>query len=196
MISESEHKNRQRSPQQAQGRKWPILVLLLGLAALVLALTACGGSSSTSTPGATTGSPPTATLTPASTPTPRPTEAAEVGETTGISRETREYIEALCPLQRAENKEATWSERADEAQKLIDFIEKNEPPEELRDYLEAEVAMNRLIVRYTAEQDHSLPLEPTAAWWNDPESPEVAKTFLRELEALDRAVLEVFKAGC
>ena len=52
MTSESEHTNRQRSPQQAQGRKWPILVLLLGLAALTLALTACGGSSSTSTPDA------------------------------------------------------------------------------------------------------------------------------------------------
>ena len=45
----------QRSPQQAQGRQWPILVLLLGLAALALALTACGGpsSTSTSTPDAT-----------------------------------------------------------------------------------------------------------------------------------------------
>ena len=53
MTSESEHTNRQRSPQQAQGRQWPILVLLLGLAALALALTACGGPSSTSTPDAT-----------------------------------------------------------------------------------------------------------------------------------------------
>ena len=52
MTSESEHTNRQRSPQQAQGRQWPILVLLLGLAALALALTACGGPSSTSTPDA------------------------------------------------------------------------------------------------------------------------------------------------
>ena len=53
MTSEFEHTNRQRSPQQAQGRQWPILVLLLGLAALALALTACGGPSSTSTPDAT-----------------------------------------------------------------------------------------------------------------------------------------------
>ena len=54
MTSQSEHTNRQRSPQQAQGRKWPILVLPLGLVALVLVLTACGGSSSTSAPDATT----------------------------------------------------------------------------------------------------------------------------------------------
>ena len=53
MTSESEHTNRQRSPQQAQGRQWPILVLLLGLAALALALTACGGPSSTSAPDVT-----------------------------------------------------------------------------------------------------------------------------------------------
>ena len=53
MTSEFKHTNRQRSPQQAQGRRWPILVLLLGLAALALALTACGGPSSTSTPDAT-----------------------------------------------------------------------------------------------------------------------------------------------
>ena len=77
MTSQSEHTNRQRSPQQAQGRKWPILVLPLGLVALVLVLTACGGSSSTSAPDATTSGPPTpATSTPASTPvTPEPTEA-------------------------------------------------------------------------------------------------------------------------
>ena len=53
MTSGFEHTNRQRSPQQARGRQWPILVLLLGLAALALALTACGGPSSTSTPDAT-----------------------------------------------------------------------------------------------------------------------------------------------
>ena len=54
MTSRYEHTNRQRPlRQQAQGRKWPILVLLLGLAALALALTACGGPSSTSAPDAT-----------------------------------------------------------------------------------------------------------------------------------------------
>lgn len=53
MTSDSEHTNRPRPQQQAQGRKWPIIVLLLGVVTLALALTACGGSSSTSTPGAT-----------------------------------------------------------------------------------------------------------------------------------------------
>ena len=53
MTSDSEHTNKQHSPQQAQGLKWPIIVLLLSLAALTLALTACGDSSTTSTPGAT-----------------------------------------------------------------------------------------------------------------------------------------------
>ena len=74
MSSESEHTNRQRSPQQAQGRQWPILVLLLGLAALALALTACGGPSSTSTPDATS-----ATRVP-STSTPDATSATRVPE--------------------------------------------------------------------------------------------------------------------
>ena len=152
MTSEFEHTNRQRSPQQAQGRQWPILVLLLGLAALALALTACGGPSSTSTPGATTGSPPTATSTPASTPTPEPTEAAAVSESAGISRETREYLEALCALQPAEQGPATWGEVADRVQKAIDFVEKNEPPEELRDFFEASVALDQLTVRFA--KDH------------------------------------------
>ena len=134
MTPRNEHTNRQRPlRQQAQGRKWPILVLLL--ATLTLALTACGGSSSTSTPGATTGSPPTATSTPASTPTPEPTEAAEVGESTGIIRETREYMEAPCALIAAEQEVATWGEKADQIQKYIDFLENNEPPAELRDSL-------------------------------------------------------------
>ena len=53
MASDSEHTIRSRPPQQAQGRNWPVVVLLLGVATLALALTACGGSSSTSTPGAT-----------------------------------------------------------------------------------------------------------------------------------------------
>ena len=54
MTSRYEHTNSQRPlRQQAQGRKWPILVLLIGLAVLALALTACGGPSSTSAPDAT-----------------------------------------------------------------------------------------------------------------------------------------------
>ena len=46
MTSDSEHTNKLRPPQQAQSRKWPILVLLLGVVTLALALTACGGESS------------------------------------------------------------------------------------------------------------------------------------------------------
>ena len=192
MTSEFEHTNRQRSPQQAQGRQWPILVLLLGVATLTLALTACGGSSSTSTPGATTGSPPTATSTPASTPTPEPTEAAAVSESAGISRETREYIEALCDLQspfrRAEI--ATWGKMADLAQKTIDFVEKNEPPEELRDLFEANVAMDQLTVRF-AKDHRSLSFEDKEAWNEYRKGPEMAEAS-RNLEsaymALDAAV--------
>ncbi len=53
MASDSEHTNRPRPPQQAQGRKWPISVLLVGVVTLALALTACGGESSTSAPDGT-----------------------------------------------------------------------------------------------------------------------------------------------
>ena len=191
MTSQSEHTNRQRSPQQAQGRKWPILVLLLGLAALTLALTACGGSSSTSAPDATTGSPPTATSPPASTPPPEPTEAAAVGEGAEISRETREYLEAVCVILAAEQESATWGEAADQGQKAIDWIEKNEPPEELRDFFEARVAVNRLIVRF-AEENRSLALEEQDAWFEDPERNEAFETLARAQDALADAVLDAF----
>ena len=198
MTSDSEHTKRQRPPQQARGRKWPILVLLLGLAALTLALTACGGSSSTSTPGATTGSPSTATSTPASTPTPEPTEAAEVGESTGIIRETREYMEALCALQPAEQGPATWGKVADQAQKVIDFVEKNEPPEELRDFYEASVALDQLIVRFG--KDHrSLSYEDQEAWNEYRKGPEMAEA-LRNVEsaymALDAALQDAPSGSC
>ncbi len=53
MTPPSEHTNRRSSPHQAWGRPWPILVLLFGLTALTLALTACGGSSNTGSPDAT-----------------------------------------------------------------------------------------------------------------------------------------------
>ena len=199
MTSESEHTNRQRSPQQAQGRQWPILVLLLGLAALVLAPTACGGSSSTSTPDTTTGSPSTATSTPASSPTPEPTDAAEVGESAGISRETREYIETVCALQPAEKETATWGKVADQAQKTLDFIEKNEPPEELRDLLEASVAVNRLMVRF-GEERRSLSVADEEAWseysYEDPERTEAFETYIRAQEALDDDVLDVLESSC
>ena len=194
MTSDSEHTNRPSPPQQTQGRRWPILVLLLGLAALTLALTACGGSSSPSIPGATTGSLPTATSTPASTPTPEPTEAAKVGESAGISRELREYMERLCALKSATQEPATWGEAADRWQKGIDLIEKNEPPEELRDYFEALVAMNRLMVRF-AEERRSLSYEDDEAWsefQNDPEMSEAIRTSFNEQEALDDAVQEAF----
>ncbi len=197
MTSEFEHTNRQRSPQQAQGRQWPILVLLLGLAALTLALTACGGSSSTSTPGATTGSPSTATSPPASTPTPEPTEAAEVGESTGISRETREYMEAACALVAAEQEVATWGEKADRVQKVIDFLENNEPPAELRDSLEASVAIKKLIVRF-AKEHRSLSYEDEEAWneyRKGPEMQEAYTTLGRAIEAFDDAVLEVLSCS-
>ena len=195
MASDSEHTNRPRPPQQAQGRKWPIVVLLLGVVTLALALVACGGSSSTSTPGATTGSPPTATSAPASTPTPEPTEAAAVGEGAGTIRETRDYKEAFCALQPAEPL-ATWGEAADEMlQPFIDFIEKNEPPEELRDYFEASMALTRLMVRF-AEEDRSLSFEEQDAWFEDPETVEAFKTLIRAEDALDDAVLAVLQAGC
>ena len=198
MTSDSEHTNRQRPPQQARGHKWPILVLLLGVAALTLALTACGGTSSTSTPGATTGSPATATSTPASTPTPAPTEAAKVGESTGISRETREYLEALCAFHAAEQRPATWGGMADQEQKAIDFIENNEPPEELRDFYEASVAMSRMIVRF-AEEHRSLSLEDDEAWSEyrkGPEWTEVSNTVARAYDALDDAVVKVSESVC
>ena len=216
MTSESEHTNRQRSPQQAQGRQWPILVLLLGLAALALALTACGGPSSTSTPdatsatrvpststpGATTGSPPTATSPPASTPTPKPTEAAEVGESTGTIRETREYLEAFCALQQAlqpaEQGPATWGEVADRGQKVIDFVEKNEPPEELRDFAEAYVATDQLIVRF-AKEHRSLSYEDEEAWneyRNGPEMAEAKRNFGSAYIALDAAVQDAMPVSC
>ena len=199
MTSDSEHTNRQRPPQQARGHQWPILVLLLGVATLTLALTACGGSSSTSTPGATTGSPPTATSTPASTSTPKPTEAAAVSESAGISRETREYLEALCALQPAEQGPATWGTVADRSQKAIDFVEKNEPPEELRDVSEASMALDQLIVRF-AKDHRSLSYEDEEAWneYNEyRKGPEMAEA-LRNVEsahrALDAAVLDAMEA--
>ncbi len=197
MTSDSEHTNRQSPPQQAQGRQWPILVLLLGLAALTLALTACGGSSSTSTPGATTGSPSTATSPPASPPTPEPTEAAEVGESTEIIRETREYMEALCALIAAEQEVATWGEEADRVQKVIDFLENNEPPAELRDTLEANVAMQKLMVRF-AKEHRSLSYEDEEAWneyIKGPEMQEANTTLGRAIEALDDAVLEALSCS-
>ncbi len=197
MTSRNEHTNRQRPlRQQAQGRKWPILVLLL--ATLTLALTACGGSSSTSTLGATTGSPPTATSTPASTPTPEPTEAAEVGESTEIIRETREYMEAFCAFQPAEQEVATWGEKADQIQKDIDFFENNEPPAELRDTFETSVAINKLIVRF-AKEHRSLSYEDEEAW-NEyrvgPEMQEAYTTHGRAYQALDDAVREALALSC
>ena len=128
---------------------------------------------------------------------PEPTEAAEVGETAGISRETREYAEAYCALQPAEPP-ATWGEAADLAQKAIDFIEKNEPPEELRDFFEAHVAGNRLLVRFAKER-RSLSYEDDEAWTEyrkGPEWTEAANTVGRAQEALDDAMLEALQASC
>ena len=198
MTSDSEHTNRQRPPQQARGHQWPILVLLLGVATLTLALTACGGSSSTSTPSATTGSPPTATSTPASTSTPEPTEAAAVSESAGISKETREYLEAFCALQPAAREPATWGKVADLVQKATDFVEKNEPPEELRDFFEANVAPNQLIVRF-AKEHRSLSYEDEEAWNEYRKGPEMAEA-LRNVRsafmALDAAVLDAMSVSC
>ena len=196
MTSDSEHTNRPRPPQQAPGRQWPILVLLLGVVTLALALTACGGSSSTSTPGATTGSPPTAISAPASTPTPKPTETSEVGESTGIRRETQEYIETLCALRTTKQEPATWGEEADKWQKDIDFIEKNEPPEELRDFFEASVTLNRLRVRF-AEERRSLAYEgedAQHAFNKNPERTEALQTVFNAQGALDDAVREAIEA--
>ena len=193
MTSDSEHTNRQRPPQQARGHKWPILVLLLSLAALTLALAACGGSSSTSAPDATTGSPATATSTPASTPTPEPTEVAAVGEGAGISRETREYIEAFCalPIERV----ATWGEYADQTTKVIDFAEKNKPPRELQDYFEAYVALGRLIVRLSEEHRSLSFASGATGLWEDSEVKEASQTHGRAYEALDDAVREALSCS-
>ena len=189
MASDSEHTNRPRPPQQAQGRTWPIIVLLLGVVTLALALTACGGPSSTSTPGATTGGPATATSTPASTPPPAPTKAAKVGESAGISRETREYLEAYCSLVPAEQPD-TWGGVVDQTQKDIDFHEKNEPPSEMRDYAEADLAIARAFLKVATAQDSSAPFSSSYLTWSADSEDSADTEFLVALEALDDAVLE------
>ena len=99
MTSEFEHTNRQRSPQQAQGRQWPILVLLLGLAALALALTACGGPSSTSTPDATSATRVPSTSTPDAT---SATRVPEWEETVTFSLEGEETHRIEIPVEKCE----------------------------------------------------------------------------------------------
>lgn len=176
MPSKPEHTNRPRPPQQAHGHKWPILVLLLGVATLTLALTACGGSSSSSAPGATTGSPSTATSPPASTPTPNPTEAAETGASAEPAQEALEYyVRAYCFfLGLAAPQPATWGEWADQIQMYLDGIEKDEPPEVLRDFFEAVTAQLRLRMRF-AEDRRSLSYEDKAGWDKYREGPEMAE---------------------
>ena len=195
MASDSEHTNRPSSPQQAQGRKWPIVVLLLGVVTLALALTACGGSSSTSAPGATTGSPATPTSTPESTLTPEPTEVTRFGESAGISRETQEYLEAHCALLAAEQEPTTWGEMADLSQKSIDWIEKNKPPDEVRGVFEFLVAWHQTIIKF-AEERRSLSVDSDEAW-TELESEEGVKeaydTLAREQEVLDDAMVEALQ---
>lgn len=192
MASDSEHTNRPRPPQQTQGHKWPV-VLLLGVVTLALTLTACGGESSTSTPGATTGSPSTTTSTPASTPTPEPTEATEVGETAGIGRETREYVEVLCS-RRLTGRPATftWGEAVDRQKELIDFFEKNEPPSEIQEMVEASLALSRIGLRFAEEQDRSLPYDSEALLENmeDPDEIEAVYRVSRAMESLDDALVK------
>ena len=128
---------------------------------------------------------------------PNLTEAAAVSESAGISRETREYIEALCALIAAEQEVATWGEKADQIQKYIDFLENNEPPAELRDLFEANVAMQKLIVRF-AKEHRSLSYEDEEAWneyIKGPEMQEANTTLGRAIEALDDAVLEVLSCS-
>ena len=72
-------------------------------------------------------------------------------------------------------------------QKAINFVEKNEPPEELRDYFEAFVAISRLMVRF-GEEHRSLSVEDNDAWFEDPETVEAFKTLMRAEDALDDAV--------
>ena len=218
MASDSEHTNRPRPPQRAQGRKWPIFVLLLGVVTLTLALTACAGPSSTSTPGATstatpaptvtapptpsststpgatTGSPPTATSAPASTPTPKPTEATQVGESAGLSRETQEYIEAHCAFLATGSVAATWGDSADHDQKIIDWIEQNKPPEELRDLFEATAAWLQSKIEF-AEERRSVPLDNDEAWaqyQSEEGIQETSNSLSRAQQALDYAVVEAF----
>ena len=108
-------------------------------------------------------------------------------------------MEVLCARLATESEPATWGEAADQAQKGIDFIEKNEPPEELRDIFEANVAVSRLTVRFAEEKGRSLSYDEetrTEFYNEDPERNEVFNTFGRALGALDDAVLEIVEAGC
>ena len=104
-------------------------------------------------------------------------------------------MEALCVFNSAVQKAATWGEAEDQAQTAIDWIEKNEPPEELREFFEASMALTRLEVRFI-EENRSLSFAEHDAWYDteDPEINEALQTLGRVAESLDAAVIEAFEA--
>lgn len=137
MASDSEHTNRPRSPQQAKGRKWPIVVLLLGVVTLALALTACGGEPSTSTPGVTSGGQsPEPTATPTAPPTtseaPAPAGRLTLEETGAWCTQFDErFVEKLSGL------EESWGNLVEVYEWLQDEIASVNPPEELQEFWDA-----------------------------------------------------------
>lgn len=102
---------------------------------------------------------------PATTPTPEPTDAAEVGETAVISRAAREYIQASCSLEPAEPP-STYGEAVDVMQTYRDFHENNDPPREIHDYIKANLALVRIALQFAEEQDRSRTFDPMPGWRN------------------------------
>ena len=120
--------------------------LLIAVAFILLLVAACGGGSvpTAVVPGTSTSVPPTSTV-------------AQDGSG-GVSGLTA-YCEEVSALaeERATADAATWGEVGQEAAKLADDLEKVGPPEELKTYHSASIALLQAIRDLSRSQDASEP---------------------------------------
>lgn len=161
--------------------------------AVLLAVAACGGGKPEETPLPT--APPEAATPGVSlaTPATAPADSADAD-----LREYLEFLDATC--RDPEEAEETWGGMVRYLEDSMGKLKGRRPPEELRGYVDATVALMQVVLGYAEEQDPGTRLDEDAEWQAFAERPEfqVALTPLNEARSVmdPGLALAVRDAGC
>lgn len=164
---------------------------LAAIIAVLLAVAACGGGGeSPTTAPSRAGATPSPAASPTSTPTSTPNEP-----------DMDSYLEFLGAVCRgAEEVNLTWGAVIPYLEDAIEQVKGRKPPEELRDYIEAWVAVYQATLAHAEEQHPDTRTDSDAAaqaFAEDPEVRAATNVFLEVQSALDPDLARAIQAaGC
>ena len=109
-----------------------------------------------------------------------------------------DYVVAICNFAQGIGVPETWGDLAATLRAIIDFLEENEPPNELRDYFGETVAGSKLLEDFVKEKDPNVAVDPSemSAFQDGPEFQAVEDAVNEAEDALDPELQAIMDNVC